>query len=70
MENLVLVKISQSKAHFNEELPNFFLLQWTIHLLLQVLANVSILTVFHDDVYRVSENKGIIVLDYVLGFDF
>ena len=48
MQDLVLMQVTQSQAHFYEELPDLSLLQRSIHLLLQMLANVTILTILHN----------------------
>ena len=50
MQNLVLMQIAQAEAHFYEEFPDLLLLKRPIHLLLQILANVAVLAVLHDDV--------------------
>ena len=66
VQYLVLVEVLEAEAHLNEELPYLLLIQRPIHLLFQKLAEVPILAILHDNIYRVFQHKRVVVLDDVL----
>lgn len=63
------MQVPESKAHFDEELPNFALIKCSTHLPFEVLAQISIFTVLHDNVNGVFFHERIIILDTVLAID-
>ena len=62
----VVVQVKDPKAHFNEVLPDDFLVEGSAHLFLYVHAQVSILAKLHDDVDLFILHKRIVHLHYVL----
>ena len=66
MQYLILVQVPQPQTHLNKELPYLALRQRPVHLLLQVLAQVAIFAVLHDDVDGVALDEGIIVFNNIL----
>jgi hypothetical protein len=49
VQNLVRVQIIQTDAHLDEKLPNLGLIQGSSHLSFEILAQISILAILHDD---------------------
>ena len=62
----VVVQVKDPKAHFNEVLPDDFLVEGSAHLFLYVHAQVSILAELHDDVDLFILHKRIVHLHDVL----
>ena len=60
MENFAAMNVLQCCANLDEPVENFFLLKIVLGLLslLDVIGEVSNLTVLHDDVENVLKNEG------------
>ena len=70
MQDLICMKVPQSKTHLYEKLPQLAFIQRPSHLLFQILAEITIFAVFHDDVDRIFFHKRIVVPNTVLALDF
>ena len=70
MQDLICMKVPQPKTHLYEKLPQLAFIQWPSHLLFQILAEITIFAVFHDDVDRIFFHKRIVVPNTVLALDF
>lgn len=69
VEDFVSVQVIQAETHLNEELPDLGLVKSPPHLRLEVLAQVSIFAVFHDDDDVISTEVAVVVLADVLAVD-
>lgn len=64
------MQIPQPQAHLHEEFPYFFLIERSVHLFLQILADIAIFAILHNDVNRVPLYKGIKIFDNILALNF
>ena len=69
MQNFILVQVPESQTHFNEELPYFGLRELPAHLSFEILAQIAILAILHDDIDRIPGHKRIQILNAILAMN-
>lgn len=69
MQNFILVQVSESQTHFNKELPYFGLWELPAHLSFEILAQIAILAIFHDDINGIPGHKRVQILDAILAMN-